>query len=107
MHRSDRGVQYVSLAYTDTLAEHGVLPSVGTVGDSYDDALAETVNGLYRAELIYSRPTWPSTSAVELATLEWVSWWNHQRLHEALGYQTPAEVEAAYDQDQTRTLVTT
>ena len=75
--------QYVSLAYTGTLAEHGVAPSVGTVGDSYDNALAETVNGLYKAELIYSRPTWPSTSAVELATLEWVSWWNHQRLHEA------------------------
>ena len=107
VHHSDRGVQYVSLAYTDTLAEHGVAPSVGTVGDSYDNALAETVNGLYKAELIYSRPTWPSTSAVELATLEWVSWWNHQRLHEALGYQTPVEVEAAYDQSQTRALVTT
>jgi len=107
VHHSDRGVQYVSLAYTDTLAEHGVAPSVGTVGDSYDNALAETVNGLYKAELIYSRTTWPSTSAVELATLEWVSWWNHQRLHEALGYRTPVEVEAAYDQSHTSTLVTT
>ncbi|QEH92708.1 IS3 family transposase [Dermacoccus abyssi] len=107
VHHSDRGVQYVSLAYTDTLAEHGVAPSVGTVGDSYDNALAETVNGLYKAELIYSRTTWPSTSAVELATLEWVTWWNHQRLHEALGYRTPVEVEASYDQSQTRTLVTT
>jgi len=99
--------QYVSLAYTDTLAEHGVAPSVGTVGDSYDNALAETVNGLYKAELIYSRTTWPSTSAVELATSEWVTWWNHQRLHEALGYRTPVQVEASYDQSQTRTLVTT
>ena len=107
VHHSDRGVQYVSLAYTDALAEHGVAPSVGTVGDSYDNALAETVNGLYKAELIYSRTTWPSTSAVELATLEWVSWWNHQRLHEALGYRTPVEVEAAYDLSPARDLVTT
>ena len=107
VHHSDRGVQYVSLAYTDTQAEHGVAPSVGTVGDSYDNALAETVNGLYKAELIYSRTTWPSTSAVELATSEWVTWWNHQRLHEALGYRTPVQVEASYDQSQTRTLVTT
>ena len=97
----------MSIKYTERLAEAGIEPSVGSVGDSYDNALAETINGLYKAELIYSRTTWPSTSAVELATLEWVSWWNHQRLHEALDYRTPVEVEAAYDQAPTRVLVTT
>ncbi|MCT1658366.1 integrase core domain-containing protein, partial [Brevibacterium luteolum] len=74
----------------------GITPSVGTVGDSYDNALAETVNGLYKAELIYSQPAWNSLTDVEFATMNWVHWWNTARLHEALGYQTPAEVEAQY-----------
>ena len=70
--------------------------SVGTVGDSYDNALAETVNGLYKTELIYSKRIWDSVSEVELATMGWVHWWNTTRLHEALDYRTPAAVEAAY-----------
>lgn len=100
MHHSDRGSQYVSLAYSDALITAGVSASVGTVGDSYDNALAETVNGLYKAELIHAKRIWESTEAVELATMGWVHWWNTARLHEALGYRTPAEVEAAYTHDQ-------
>lgn len=96
IHHSDRGSQYVSLAYSDALITAGVKASVGTVGDSYDNALAETVNGLYKAELIYSRRIWESVSEVELATMGWVHWWNTSRLHEALDYRTPAVVEAAY-----------
>ena len=96
IHHSDRGSQYVSLAYSDALIAAGVKASVGTVGDSYDNALAETVNGLYKAELIYSKRIWESVSEVELATMGWVHWWNTARLHEALDYRTPASVEAAY-----------
>ncbi|MBN6754370.1 IS3 family transposase [Kocuria palustris] len=95
-HHSDRGSQYVSLAYSDALIAAGVTASVGTVGDSYDNALAETVNGLYKTEIIYSKRVWPSATAVEIATLDWVHWWNTARLHERLGYRTPVEVEAAY-----------
>ena len=100
VHHSDRGSQYVSLAYSDALITAGVTASVGTVGDSYDNALAETVNGLYKAELIHAKRIWESVEAVELATMGWVHWWNTQRLHEALGYRTPVEVEAAYTHDQ-------
>lgn len=96
IHHSDRGSQYVSLAYSDALITAGVKASVGTVGDSYDNALAETVNGLYKAELIYSKRIWESVSEVELATMGWVHWWNTSRLHEALDYRTPAALEAAY-----------
>lgn len=96
IHHSDRGSQYVSLAYSDALLAAGVTASVGTVGDSYDNALAETVNGLYKAELIYSKRIWESVSEVELATMGWVHWWNTSRLHEALGYRTPANIEATY-----------
>ncbi|GAA3042152.1 hypothetical protein GCM10010528_22620 [Gordonia defluvii] len=96
IHHSDRGSQYVSLAYSDALLAAGVTASVGTVGDSYDNALAETVNGLYKAELIYSKRIWESVSEVELATMGWVHWWNTSRLHEALGYRTPANVGATY-----------
>ncbi|GEE02186.1 integrase [Gordonia spumicola] len=96
IHHSDRGSQYVSLAYSDALLAAGVTASVGTVGDSYDNALAETVNGLYKAELIYSKRIWESVSEVELATMGWVDWWNTSRLHEALGYRTPANVGATY-----------
>ena len=94
-HHSDRGVQYVSLAYTDALVAAGVTASVGTVGDSYDNALAESINGLYKTEIIQSRGVWDSATAVEIAILEWVHWWNTARLHESLAYRTPAQVEAA------------
>lgn len=96
IHHSNRGRQYVSLAYSDALITARVKASVGTVGDSYDNALADTVNGLYKAEVIYSKRIWESVSEVELATLNRVHWWNTSRLHEALGYRTPASVEATY-----------
>ncbi len=82
VHHSDRGVQYVSIRYTERLAEAGVEPSVGSVGDSYDNALAETINGLYKAEVIHRRGPWRSFEAVEFATLEWVDWFNNRRLLE-------------------------
>ena len=96
LHRPIEPKQYVSRAYSDALIAAGVKASVGTVGDSYDNALAETVNGLYKTELIYSKRIWESVSEVELATMGWVDWWNTSRLHEALGYRTPATVEATY-----------
>jgi putative transposase len=96
IHHSDRGSQYVSIRYTERLAEAGIEPSVGSRGDSYDNALAETINGLYKAEVIHRRGPWKSPESVELATLEWVSWFNHQRLMEPLGYIPPAEAEANY-----------
>ncbi len=94
VHHSDRGVQYVFIRYTDRLAEAGVEPSVGSVGDSYDNALAETINGLYKAEVIHRRGPWRSFEAVEYATLEWVDWYNHRRLLEPIGNIPPAEAEA-------------
>ncbi len=96
VHHSDRGSQYVSLCYTERLAEAGIEPSVGSKGDSYDNALAETINGLYKAELIHKRAPWKTKAAVELATLEWVAWFNHHRLLEPIGYIPPAEAEANY-----------
>ena len=96
VHHSDRGVQYVSIKYTQRLAEAGLVPSVGSVGDSYDNALAETVNGLYKAEVIHRRGPWRSLEAVEYATLEWVDWFNNRRLLEPIGHVPPAEAEAAY-----------
>lgn len=96
VHHSDRGSQYVSIRYTERLAEAGIEPSVGSKGDSYDNALAETINGLYKTEVIHRRGPWKSTESVELATLEWVSWFNHQRLMQPLGYIPPAEAEANY-----------
>ena len=96
VHHSDRGSQYVSIRYTERLAEAGIEPSVGSRGDSYDNALAETINGLYKAELIHRRAPWKTREAVELATLEWVSWFNHHRLLEPIGYIPPAEAEANY-----------
>jgi putative transposase len=96
IHHSDRGVQYVSIRYTDRLVEAGIEPSVGSVGDSYDNALAETINGLYKAEVIHRRGPWRNLQAVEIATLEWVDWFNHRRLLEPIGNVPPAEAEAAY-----------
>lgn len=96
VHHSDRGSQYVSIKYTERLAEAGIEPSVGSVGDSYDNALAETINGLYKAEVIHRRGPWRSFEAVEYATLEWVDWFNNRRLLEPIGNIPPAEAEAAY-----------
>jgi putative transposase len=96
VHHSDRGVQYVSIKYTERLAEAGIEPSVGSVGDSYDTALAETINGLYKAEVIHRCGPWRSFEAVEFATLEWVDWFNKRRLFEPIGNIPPAEAEAAY-----------
>jgi putative transposase len=96
VHHSDRGVQYVSIHYTERLVEAGIEPSVGSVGDSYDNALAETINGLYKTEVIRRRGPWRSLEAVELATLEWIDWFNHRRLLEPIGNLPPAEVEARY-----------
>ena len=96
IHHSDRGSQYVSIRYTERLAEAGIEASVGTVGDSYDNALAETINGLYKAELIYRQGPWHSQQAVELATLEWVDWFNNKRLLGPIGGIPPAEAELAY-----------
>ena len=96
VHHSDRGSQYVSIRYTERLAEAGIEPSVGSVGDSYDNALAETINGLYKAELIHRRGSWRSFEAVELATLNWVDWFNNRRLLEPIGNIPPAEAEERY-----------
>jgi len=96
VHHSDRGSQYVSIRYTERLAEAGIEPSVGSVGDSYDNALAETINGLYKAEVIHRRGLWRSFEAVEFATLEWVEWFNNRRLLEPIGNIPPAEAEERY-----------
>jgi putative transposase len=96
VHHSDRGSQYLALRYTERLAEAGIEPSVGSVGDSYDNALAETINGLFKAEVIYRRGPWRSLEAVEFATLEWVDWFNTRRLLEPIGNMPPAEAEARY-----------
>jgi len=101
VHHSDRGSQYISIRYTERLAQAGIEPSVGSRGDSYDNALAESVNGLYKAELIHRRAPWKTRAAVELATLEWVSWFNHHRLLEPIGYIPPAEAEVNYYQQLT------
>jgi putative transposase len=97
VHHSDRGSQYVGIRYTERLAEAGIEPSVGSVGDSYDNALAETVNGLYKAEVIHRRGPWRSFEAVEFATLTWVDWFNNRRLLEPIGNIPPAEAEARYE----------
>ena len=96
VHHSDRGVQYVSIRYTERLAEAGIEPSVGSVGDSYDNALAESINGLYKTEVIRRRGPWRSLEAVEFATLEWVEWFNNRRLLEPIGNIPPAEAEQRY-----------
>ena len=96
IHHSDRGVQYVSIRYTDRLLQAGIEPSVGSVGDSYDNAMAETINGLYKAEVIHRCGSWTHLQAVEMATLEWVDWFNHRRLLAPIGNIPPAEAEAVY-----------
>ena len=96
VHHSDRGSQYLAVRYTERLAESGVAGSVGSRGDSYDNALAESVNALYKAELIHRR-RWRTIEQVELATASWVEWWNTARLHSACGDVPPAEFEAAYE----------
>lgn len=108
IHHADHGSQYVSIVYSQHLQDAGIKSSTGSVGDSYDNALAETLNGLYKSELIYPRGAWQSVEQVELATLGWVHWWNNQRLHEALGYRTPAEIEQYYNEtrESDATLVT-
>ena len=97
IHHSDRGVQYLSIRYTDKMADASVIASVGTTGDSYDNALAETVNGLYKTEVIdYLKQQWRDAYDVELATLEWVDWFNKTRIHSKIGYVSPFEFERRY-----------
>ena len=98
VHHSDRGSQYLSIRYTERLADAGIECSVGSRGDAYDNALAETVIGLFKTEVIRRRGPWRSLEAVEFATLEWVDWFNHRRLLEPIGYLPPAEFEARYYQ---------
>jgi transposase InsO family protein len=100
VHHSDRGTQYTSIRYTERLAAAGIESSVGSVGDSYDNALAETINGLYKTEVIRRSGPWRNVDDVEYATLVWVDWFNNRRLLEPLGYVPPAEFEAAYYQQQ-------
>jgi len=101
IHHSDRGVQYLSIRYTERLVEAGIEPSVGRTGDSYDNALAESVIGLYKTEVIRRRGPWKGVEDVEFATLLWVAWFNGSRLLEPLGYVPPAEFEEAYYRRQT------
>ena len=96
IHHSDRGSQYLSIRYTERLAQANIDASVGSIGDSYDNALAETINGLYKTEVIRHRGPWRSIEEVEFATLEWVDWFNNRRLLDAIGYVPPAEFEKAY-----------
>ena len=96
IHHSDRGSQYLSIRYTERLDEAGIAPSVGSVGDSYDNALAETVIGLFKTEVVRRTGPWRSIEAIEFATLEWVDWFNHCRLLEPIGNIPPAEAEANY-----------
>jgi len=105
VHHSDRGGQYLAIRYTERLADEGAVTSVGSVGDSYDNALAETIIGLFKTELVRRRGPWRGLDQVEYATLEWVDWFNHRRLLEPIGYVPPAEFEAAYHrrEDPSRT----
>lgn len=95
VHHSDHGSQYVSISYNERLTEYGISASTGMVGDSYDNALAENVNGSYKNELTNTR-SFNDATDLEIATFEWVNWWNDSRLHQSLGYRTPAEVEAEF-----------
>lgn len=96
IHHSDKGSQYLCIRYTERLAEIGITASVGSVGDAYDNAMAETINGLYKAEVIWKQGPWRNREVVEHATLSWVHWFNTKRLLEPIGYVSPAELEKAY-----------
>ena len=100
VHHSDRGVQYLSISYTERLAQAGAVTSVGSRGDAYDNALAETINGLYKTEVIKKRGPWKTIEDVEFATLEWVDWFNNRRLLEPIGYIPPTEFEDMYYREQ-------
>jgi transposase InsO family protein len=100
VHHSDRGVQYLSISYTERLAEAGIESSVGSVGDSYDNAMAETINGLYKAEVIHRMGPWKNMDQVEMETLVWVDWFNNRRLLGPIGNIPPAEYEELYYQSQ-------
>ena len=103
VHHSDRGSQYLSIRYTDRLAEVGIAPSVGSAGDSYDNAMAESIIGLYKTEVIRRYGPWKSIDAVEIATLDWVDWYNNRRIMEPIGYRSPREAEMEYYQQRMRT----
>lgn len=96
VHHSDRGVQYVAIRYTERLRDAEAVASVGTVGDSYDNAMAESFNSLYKAELIHNKGPWTGLDQVEFATMEYIEWYNHRRIHGELGYRTPVEAEQDY-----------
>jgi putative transposase len=96
VHHSDRGVQYLSIRYTERVGGDGGVSSVGSRGNSYDNALLESVIGLYKTELVRNKGPWRGLDDIEIATLEWVDWWNHRRLLEPIGRILPAEAEAAY-----------
>ena len=103
IHHSDRGSQYLAIRYGERLGEAGIEPSAGSVGDSYDNALAETINGLYKAELVHKQGPWKTVETLEWETLNWVTWFNQQRLLEPIGNIPPAEFEALYEQSQAQT----
>ncbi len=105
IHHTDRGSQYTSIRFSERLAEAGIQPSVGAVGSSYDNALAETINGLYKTELIKPRKPWRTVEEVELATAQWVDWFNHRRLYQYCGDISPVDMEAAYYAHQRRPAV--
>ncbi|RRS08700.1 hypothetical protein EAG18_10930 [Pseudoalteromonas sp. J010] len=96
IHHNDRGSQYLSIRYSERLAEAGIQASIGSVGDSYDNAMAETINGLFKAEIIRRNGQWKNVDTVEYATLEWVNWFNNQRLLSSIGYISPAQYEADF-----------
>ncbi|RLT40914.1 MAG: IS3 family transposase [Chloroflexi bacterium] len=100
IHHSDRGVQYLSIRYTERLAEAGVVTSVDSRGDSYDNAMAESVNGLYKTELVRKQGPWRGLEDLEFATLKWVDWYNHRRILSTIGYVPPAEYEASNNREQ-------
>jgi len=93
---TDAGSQYTSVVYSEQLAAHGIVPSIGTVGDSFDNAMAESGIGLYKAELIWRRGPWRTVDQLEIATLEYIDWFNHRRLHGAIGHVPPAEFEELF-----------
>jgi len=100
IHHSDQGSQYLSIRYSERLDDAGIKPSVGSVADSYDNALAETINGLYKAEVIHRKTSWRSADAVEFETLSWISWFNNRRLLGSIGWIPPVEFEEAYWRSQ-------